>query len=61
MTRGIKSRIKQYVDRLAAYVLDGDAQDINRELQRRAPQETADFVAANIGDGSPICRPLRAL
>jgi hypothetical protein len=49
----LKARLKEYVDRLAAYVLDGDAHDIKRELQRRALDETADFVAAHMGMVTP--------
>lgn len=45
---GIKSRAKQLVDRVAAYVLDRDAHDIRRALQRRALGETADFVEARL-------------
>jgi predicted O-methyltransferase YrrM len=45
---GFKSRAKQWVDRIAAYVLDGDAHDIKRVLQRRALDETADFVASHM-------------
>ena len=45
---GLKSRAKHLVDRIAAYVLDGDAHDIRRALQRRALGETADFVHAHM-------------
>jgi predicted O-methyltransferase YrrM len=45
---GLKSRARNLVDRIAAYALDRDAHDIKRALQRRALQETADFVQAHM-------------
>lgn len=48
MMRKFKSRVKRLTDRLSAYILDADAHDIKRELQRRALQETVDFVAAQM-------------
>jgi len=39
-----KARLKTIADRLANYVIDGEAHDIQRVLQRRALEETADFV-----------------
>jgi predicted O-methyltransferase YrrM len=45
---GLKSRAKSLVDRLAAHILDRDAHDIKRALQRRALEETADFVHAHM-------------
>ena len=45
MIRELKSRVKSVVDRVSGYILDGDAHDIKRALQRRALEETAAFVA----------------
>ncbi len=45
---GLKSRAKETVERIARYVLDQDARDITRTLQRRALGETADFVVAHM-------------
>jgi len=48
MERHFKARLKHIVDRVSSYVLDGDARDIKRALQRRALEETAEFVAENM-------------
>src|ERR1700733_15247327 len=45
---GLKSRAKTLGDRSAAHILDRDAHDIKRALQRRALEETADFVHAHL-------------
>jgi hypothetical protein len=44
MLAPVKSRIKRVVERVAEYVLDVDAHNIGRVLQRRALEQTADFV-----------------
>lgn len=44
MLRAAKARFKHITGRIADYVLDTDAHDITRLLQRRALAETADFV-----------------
>ena len=41
------------MDRIAAYALDRDAHDIKRALQRRALEETADFVQAHMSMVTP--------
>src|SRR5579864_8381296 len=44
MLTPVKSRIKRVTDRVARYVLDADARNIDRLLQRRALEQTVEFV-----------------
>lgn len=48
MLIAVKTKIKSLVDRLADYVLDRDAHNIHRALQRQALGETAAFVAEHL-------------
>ena len=40
----MKSKLKSIVDRISDYVLDGDAHNIHRAMQRRALEDTSLFV-----------------
>ena len=44
MTSRLKSRVKRLADRIARYILDLDAHNIQRARQRQALSETADLV-----------------
>ncbi len=55
MLARVKTRIKRVVERVAEYVLDADAHNIGRLLQRRALEQTADFVESCM----PMVTPYR--
>jgi hypothetical protein len=55
MLAPVKWGIKRVVERVAEYVLDADAHNIGRLLQRRALEQTADFVESCM----PMVTPYR--
>ena len=54
MLKAVKARLKDVSTRVANFVLDGDAHDIQRSRQRRALEESVDFVETEMPMVTPF-------